>query len=127
MNVRKRIALATATVALGTGLAVAPAAGAFATTGSTATVQKAAASCGYYSGNALTKAGQTGGAARERIKEVQCLININTSYPKWLDVDGKFGQETYKAVVKVQQKARISDDGEVGKNTWAKLRAGVRW
>ncbi|MEV5238909.1 peptidoglycan-binding domain-containing protein [Streptomyces cinnamoneus] len=127
MNVRKRIALATATVALGTGLAVAPAAGAFATTGSTATVQKAAASCGYYNGNALTKAGQTGAAARERIKEVQCLINVNTSYPKWLDVDGSFGQETYKAVVKVQQKARISDDGEVGRDTWAKLRAGVRW
>ncbi|MGW1028056.1 peptidoglycan-binding domain-containing protein [Streptomyces sp. NPDC002577] len=131
MIARKRFALAAATVALGTGLALSgPAAGA-------TTPQKAPASagqeagarysCGYYNGTKLTKAGQTGAAAKQRIKEVQCLINYNTSYPTWLEADGKFGQKTYTAVKKVQQEAGISVDGQVGPHTWAKLRAGVWW
>ncbi|MGA4850771.1 peptidoglycan-binding domain-containing protein [Streptomyces sp. G5(2025)] len=123
MIVRKRIALAVATAALGSGLALAPAA-----TAAPAPQEVGAAySCGYYNGTALTKSGQTGSAAVKRIKEVQCLINRNTSYPTILGVDGKFGTKTYNAVKTVQKKARISVDGQVGKNTWAKLRAGVWW
>ncbi|MEV2255780.1 peptidoglycan-binding domain-containing protein [Streptomyces sp. NPDC050147] len=129
MNVRKRLALAATTAVLGSGLALGSAAGATASPaeqGVRADVRPSY-SCGYYNGTALTKAGQTGSAAKKRIKEVQCLINRNTSYPTILGVDGKFGNKTYKAVVKVQQKARISDDGQVGKNTWKKLRNGVFW
>ncbi|MFE0105239.1 peptidoglycan-binding protein [Streptomyces sp. NPDC059009] len=124
MITRKRIALAVATAALGSGLAVAPAVSA---TAAPAPGVHAAYSCGYYNGTALTKAGQTGSAAKKRIKEVQCLINANTSYPTLLNEDGKFGTKTYNAVKKVQSKAHISVDGQVGKNTWKKLRAGVWW
>ncbi|MEV5357030.1 peptidoglycan-binding protein [Streptomyces sp. NPDC052693] len=129
MTIRKRIAFAAAVTALGTGLAVAPAAHA----ASTHSVQQAAvkASCNHYSGTALTKAGQTGSAAAKRIREVQCLININTSYPTVLEVDGKFGTKTYNAVVSVQKHAFPNDssqwDGQVGTKTWAKLRSGVWW
>ncbi|MEV0320146.1 peptidoglycan-binding domain-containing protein [Streptomyces sp. NPDC050658] len=129
MNVRKRIALAAGTAVLGGGLALGSAAGATAAPAGQGVQAEARAGtyCGYYDGNALTKAGQTGSAAAKRIKEVQCLININTSYMPLLAKDGKFGTKTYNAVVKVQQKAHISDDGQVGKNTWKKLRAGVWW
>ncbi|WP_447037891.1 peptidoglycan-binding domain-containing protein [Streptomyces sp. DSM 118878] len=128
MITRKRIGLAVATAALGSGLAIAPAATAApSATAPAAQDSRAAYSCGYYSGTALTKSGQTGAAAKKRIKEVQCLINRNTSYPTILGVDGQFGTKTYNAVKTVQKKARISVDGQVGKNTWAKLRGGVWW
>jgi hypothetical protein len=132
MNTRKRLALAAATAALGSGLALSgPAAGAVAAQQNDAVSARqelgAQYSCGYYNGTRLTKAGQTGSAAQKRIKEVQCLINYYTSYPIWLAEDGKFGQKTYTAVKKVQQKAGISVDGQVGPQTWAKLRAGVWW
>lgn len=129
MNARKRIALAAFSAVLGSGLALGSAGGATASPAeqSVRADTRAGVYCGYYNGNALTKAGQTSSAAKKRIKEVQCLINVNTSYPTVLGVDGKFGNKTYNAVVKVQQKARISDDGQVGKNTWKKLRNGVFW
>ncbi|MFD7426234.1 peptidoglycan-binding protein [Streptomyces sp. NPDC059818] len=126
MTTRRQIALAFATAVIGAGLAVAPTASA-APTASVQGVHAAAYSCGYYSGTALTKSGQTGTAAKARIKEVQCLINLNTSYPTWLDVDGQFGAATYKAVKSVQSHAKVSSDGEVGSVTWGKLRAGVWW
>jgi peptidoglycan hydrolase-like protein with peptidoglycan-binding domain len=129
VSTRKRMALAVTTMALGAGLAVAPAANA--APAHTAQNVGAGYSCGYYSGTKLTKSGQTGSAARARIKEVQCLIDWNTSYPKYLSVDGKFGTKTYKGVLAVQKKAfphtRSEWDGQVGKHTWAKLRAGVWW
>jgi peptidoglycan hydrolase-like protein with peptidoglycan-binding domain len=129
MNVRKRIALAAAVAALGTGLAVAPAASA--AQAPAAREAGVRASCGHYSGTALTKSGQTGSAAEKRIKEVQCLIDISTSYPTWLDEDGKFGTKTYNAVVAAQKHAFPDSpgewDGQVGAKTWAKLRSGVWW
>lgn len=126
MTSRRRIALAFATAVVGAGLAVAPTASA-APAQSVQNVHAAAFYCGWYDGNALTKAGQTGAAAVARIKEVQCLINVNTSYPTYLDPDGKFGTLTYNAVTSVQRHAGISDDGQVGSVTWSKLRAGVWW
>lgn len=129
MNVRKRIALATAVVALGTGLAVAPAASA-APAHATGMVA-AQVSCGHYSGTTLTKSGQTGTEAKKRILEVQCLININTAYWPLLEEDGSFGTNTYNAVLAVQKHAFPNDssqwDGQVGTRTWAKLRSGVWW
>ncbi|WP_200301046.1 peptidoglycan-binding domain-containing protein [Streptomyces adelaidensis] len=126
MTSRRRIALAFTTAVVGAGLAVAPTASA-APAQSAQNVQAAAFSCGYYSGTALTKANQTGAAAAARIKEVQCLINYNTSYPTWLNEDGDFGTATYNAVRSVQSHAGISVDGQVGSVTWGKLRAGVWW
>ncbi|WP_369233760.1 peptidoglycan-binding protein [Streptomyces sp. R21] len=129
MNTRKRIALAVTTVALGAGLSLAPAASA--APAHSAQTARASASCGYYSGTAVTKTGQTGSAAKARIKEVQCLININTSYLPLLDEDGSFGNNTYNAVYTVQKHAFPNDssqwDHQVGPKTWAKLRSGVWW
>lgn len=128
MNLRKQIMVTVAATVLGSGLAFGGAANAAAPASATLSGQGAAAPCNFYpTGTTLTKTGQTGDAAVKRIKQVQCLINSNTSYPILLDVDGRFGQKTYDAVIKVQQKAKISDDGEVGVNTWGKLRAGVWW
>ncbi|QES48068.1 hypothetical protein DEJ50_09845 [Streptomyces venezuelae] len=126
MNLRKQFTVAVATAVLGSGLAFAGSANAAAPS-PTAAEQRVAHSCNYYGGTALTKSGQTGSAAVQRIKQVQCLINQNTSYPNWLAEDGQFGSATYNAVKSVQSHAGISVDGEVGTNTWAKLRAGVWW
>ncbi len=38
-----------------------------------------------------------------------------------VDVDGKFGSGTAKAVIAFQQKNGLGSDGVVGRNTWAKL------
>ncbi|WP_405497350.1 peptidoglycan-binding protein [Streptomyces sp. NBC_00096] len=127
MNLRKQIMVTVATAVLGSGLAFGGAANAAGPASAAAADQSVATTCNYYSGTALTKTGQTGSDAVKRIKQVQCLINQNTSYPTWLTEDGQFGQATYDAVRTVQGKARISVDGEVGANTWSKLRAGVRW
>ncbi|MCX5409357.1 peptidoglycan-binding protein [Streptomyces sp. NBC_00335] len=128
MNLRKPIIVTLAATVLGSGLAVGGTANAAGPASATLSGQSAAAACNYYtSGTTLTKTGQTGDAAVKRIKQVQCLINYNTSYPTWLEEDGKFGQATYNAVKAVQQKAGIQVDGEVGPNTWSKLRAGVWW
>ncbi|WP_407840939.1 peptidoglycan-binding protein [Streptomyces sp. DSM 116496] len=128
MNLRKQIMVTVAATVLGSGLAFGGAANAAGPASATLSGQSAAAACDYYpTGTTITRTGQTGDAAVKRIKQVQCLINYNTSYPIWLDEDGRFGQKTYDAVIKVQQKAKIADDGEVGPNTWSKLRAGVWW
>ncbi|WP_370372209.1 peptidoglycan-binding protein [Catenulispora sp. GP43] len=39
-----------------------------------------------------------------------------------LAVDGSFGQKTYDAVIWYQGCSNISQDGEVGTNTWYQLR-----
>ncbi|MFD3775340.1 peptidoglycan-binding protein [Streptomyces sp. NPDC058612] len=127
MNLRKQIMVTVAAAVLGSGLAFGGAASAADTASAAPAEQRVAHSCGYYGGTTLTKTGQTGSDAVKRIKQVQCLINQNTSYPTWLAEDGQFGQATYDAVRAVQRKAKISDDGQVGTNTWGKLRAGVWW
>lgn len=40
---------------------------------------------------------------------------------KWWSVDGKFGESTKKAVIKYQQKNKLTADGAVGLNTWKKI------
>lgn len=123
MNLRKQIMVTVATAVLGSGLAFGGAANA----ASAPSEQRVAHTCNYYSGTTLTKTGQTGADAVKRIKQVQCLINQNTSYPTWLAEDGQFGSATYNAVRSVQSHAGISVDGQVGTNTWSKLRSGVWW
>ncbi|WP_327303130.1 peptidoglycan-binding domain-containing protein [Streptomyces sp. NBC_01298] len=123
MNLRKQIMVTVATAVLGGGLAL----GGVASAAPVPSEQSAAYTCNYYSGTALTTTGQTGSEAVKRIKQVQCLINQNTSYPTWLTEDGQFGSATYNAVKSVQSHAGISVDGQVGPNTWSKLRAGVWW
>lgn len=73
--------------------------------------------CGYYSGSEITQYGDTG----NRVREVQCLINLRYYEPK-LVVDGVFGPKTRDAVRWFQWCAIITEDGVVGKETWSHLR-----
>ncbi|MEU7643637.1 peptidoglycan-binding domain-containing protein [Streptomyces huasconensis] len=125
MITRKRLALATATVALGGGLALGPAAGAFATAPQAAPARAAAEyNCAneLYSGTAITKAG----SPKKQVAEVQCLLKLFHGYSS-LKADGLYGNKTHKAVYSFQKKKfpnKPSEwDGIVGKKTWAKLRA----
>ncbi|MFC8126191.1 peptidoglycan-binding protein [Streptomyces sp. NPDC057302] len=122
-NIRKRLALATATVALGSGLAVAPAVGAFA---APQAAPRAAAeyNCAseLYSGTAITKSG----SPKKQVAEVQCLLKLFHGYPS-LKADGLYGDKTYNAVYKFQKKSFPGTPGEwdgiVGPKTWKKLRS----
>jgi peptidoglycan hydrolase-like protein with peptidoglycan-binding domain len=78
-------------------------------------------SCGYYSGTATTREGQTGSAAVARIKEVQCLINLGY-YGNTPAVDGSFGPATLAGVKYYQGCSGITVDGIVGPNTRYQLR-----
>lgn len=78
----------------------------------------AAGACGYYSGNATTRRGDRG----DRVKEVQCIINLwNGGTP--LQVDGVFGPRTESWVVYFQDVRGLRVDGIVGPETWSSLRA----
>ncbi|MEV0322760.1 peptidoglycan-binding domain-containing protein [Streptomyces sp. NPDC050658] len=78
----------------------------------------AAAYCGYYDGSATTQRGDTG----DRVREVQCIINIwNGGNP--LDVDGDFGPRTESWVVYFQDVNGLRVDGIVGPQTWNALRS----
>ena len=61
------------------------------------------------------KAGNEG----RRVKQLQYFLKSNGN-PE-LDVDGKFGPKTEKAVRKFQKAHKLSVDGVVGPDTWSKL------
>ncbi|HEY0699109.1 MAG TPA: hypothetical protein VGD43_15015 [Micromonospora sp.] len=87
-----RISKIPVTIAVGV-LAVTAAlvpAGAASASGSDKGASTESYSCGYYSGTELTQYGDTG----NRVKEVQCLINLGF-YPYYLTVDGKVGPITW--------------------------------
>ncbi|WP_169314148.1 peptidoglycan-binding domain-containing protein [Streptomyces piniterrae] len=80
-------------------------------------MKDAAAYCGYYDGNATTGRGDRG----DRVREVQCLINLwNGGTP--LQVDGDFGPRTESWVVYFQDVNGLGVDGIVGPETWNALR-----
>ncbi|WP_030373147.1 peptidoglycan-binding domain-containing protein [Streptomyces rimosus] len=129
MNLRKRIALAAATTALGTGLAVVPAAGA---TASAAPAAKPAVTgdaqlagpygCNYTNSQPTLSLGSRGKA----VKEAQCLLkHWNVDIGRH-GVDGKFGTDTRKAVREFQRRihstCHMPVDGIVGKKTWHALK-----
>ncbi|TJZ54250.1 peptidoglycan-binding protein [Streptomyces piniterrae] len=117
---RRRIAVAAATVLAGVLLTAAPAGAHSATptaVPASPTVKDAAAYCGYYDGNATTGRGDRG----DRVREVQCLINLwNGGTP--LQVDGDFGPRTESWVVYFQDVNGLGVDGIVGPETWNALR-----
>ncbi|MGW6906831.1 peptidoglycan-binding domain-containing protein [Streptomyces sp. NPDC054940] len=119
MRPRQRTVLAAAAALSGLLLALAPAASATPVTArGTTSVAAPAANCGYYSGNATTRRGDTG----DRVKEIQCIINLwNGGTP--LQVDGVFGPRTESWVVYFQDVRGLRVDGIVGPQTWGSLRA----
>lgn len=96
----------------------------------TASPASAAASCGFYSGNAETVRGDSG----NRVREVQCILvgrfdyNLGTSGPNRNGVDGEFGTRTHNAVLNMQIRLnsvcnrQLAEDGRVGRHTWSALR-----
>lgn len=82
-----------------------------------------AVSCGFYSGTATTRRGDTG----NRVREVQCLLQFWGYNPG--PVDGEFGGNTESAVIAFQEDTfifcedQLLIDGIVGTNTWRALRA----
>ncbi|SDP19251.1 peptidoglycan-binding domain-containing protein [Actinacidiphila guanduensis] len=78
----------------------------------------------YYSGTAITEEGDTG----SRVIEVQCQLYWR-GYLTSDQVDGIFGPNTYKAVLKFQREwsnecgNQLSIDGVVGTYTWGALRS----
>lgn len=75
----------------------------------------------WYAGNSTTDAADVRyGMTGPEVAEVQCLLQRAGHSPG--DIDGDFGPKTLRAVIQEQYTAHIDLDGEVGSQTWAKLR-----
>lgn len=75
----------------------------------------------WYAGNSTTdKAAVTYGMSGPDVAEVQCLLQHAGHSPG--DIDGNFGPKTLRAVIQEQYTANIDLDGQVGSQTWGKLR-----
>jgi hypothetical protein len=125
MTMRKCVALATAALALGSGLAVLPATGASAATTYTCNIVTDGYReyAGYYSGNTVVPSAT--GVSSAGI-EAQCLLDFAGYAPG--PIDGVFGTKS-KAAAKAFQKAMnkqhhtgLDEDGIVGAETWPVLR-----
>ncbi|WP_406131233.1 peptidoglycan-binding protein [Streptomyces sp. NBC_00989] len=88
------------------------------------TAPNAAVSCGRYSGEALTRRGDTGA----RVREVQCLLALRG----WVGAgtDARYGDQVYLGVRAFQSwddlrgcAAPLTPDGIVGPRTWGALRS----
>jgi serine/threonine protein kinase len=75
-------------------------------------------SCHYYSGTALTQYGDQG----DRVRQVQCILDRRGYNIGSAGVDGYFGADTRAAVKRFQSPHHLEVDGQVGTQTWAKLR-----
>ncbi|WP_194910029.1 helix-turn-helix domain-containing protein [Catenulispora rubra] len=75
----------------------------------------------WYAGNSTTnKAAVTYGMSGPDVAELQCLLQRAGHSPG--DIDGTFGPKTLRAVIQEQNAANIDLDGQVGSQTWGKLR-----
>ncbi|MGK5632135.1 peptidoglycan-binding domain-containing protein [Streptomyces sp. URMC 123] len=148
---RKRVALVAAAASLGTGLALGPAAVASAGTaaggpgtgaavsaadgrGASAAAYRctgqasqykwkkmADGSMGWTAGFSRTMTAIVGaGSEGAAVAEAQCLLKGYRCDPG--AVDGDYGPDTKRAIVRYQQRNGLNADGVVGKNTWKKLR-----
>lgn len=65
------------------------------------------------------------GTVGDEVRQIQLRLNrISTNYPaipKIFPVDGRFGQETYNAVVRFQEIFNLTPDGIVGNATWYRI------
>ncbi|GHB67439.1 MULTISPECIES: peptidoglycan-binding domain-containing protein [Streptomyces] len=109
----RRLALlcSTAVLALGGSLAVAPSASATA----------AEPYCNYISDTARPEVRPN--AEGNAVRQVQCLINVYSKYPTYLDVDGDYGPATAQGIYYVQTCNGTDGgaDGIVGPSTWNRL------
>lgn len=65
------------------------------------------------------------GTVGDEVRQIQLRLNrISANYPaipKIYPVDGRFGQETYNAVVRFQEIFNLTPDGVVGNATWYRI------
>lgn len=116
MITRKRTGLLFATAALGS-VAIVPTAAVASDAGSVGT--RGEYGCNYTSATPEISLGSKGKA----VKQAQCLLKHWRFSVGPSGVDGDFGKDTRKAVIKFQQKyCNLEDDGIVGKNTWRALK-----
>ncbi|GGU93590.1 peptidoglycan-binding protein [Kitasatospora aureofaciens] len=61
--------------------------------------------------------------SNDAVRQAQCLILFYSGFGMnhAVQIDGKYGQETYAGVIWVQHCNGLSEDGIVGPNTWEKL------
>ncbi|WP_170323786.1 peptidoglycan-binding domain-containing protein [Cryptosporangium phraense] len=123
MNLKPRIVLAAAALALGGGLAVLPASAASAAYTCHYSVSGGDHFAGYYSGYSVTPSST--GVSSSGI-EAQCLLKRLGYNPG--TIDGVLGPNSKKAAHDFQQSIydsgqHIKVDGIVGEQTWAYLRA----
>lgn len=75
----------------------------------------------WYAGNSTTDtAAVTYDMSGPDVAEVQCLLQRAGHSPG--DIDGNFGPKTLRAVIQEQYATHIDLDGQVGSQTWGKLR-----
>ncbi|MFF3641706.1 peptidoglycan-binding protein [Streptomyces sp. NPDC002564] len=77
--------------------------------------------CGYHAANTYSDYGDRG----DKVKEIQALLRYNGYDIGRSGIDGKFGDDTLKAVKKFQGSWGLPKDGIVGPATWGFLRNGV--
>ncbi|MGA4843801.1 peptidoglycan-binding domain-containing protein [Streptomyces sp. G45] len=118
----RRLATAVATVALmaGGALAAAPA-GSAAPSDASGPASVREPNCNYISDSArpIVRPNDRG----NKVKQVQCLINHYSKFSEYLDVDGQYGQATYRGVGYVQRCNGTAGgvDHVVGDSTWYRL------
>ncbi|MDX3803382.1 peptidoglycan-binding domain-containing protein [Streptomyces sp. AK04-3B] len=124
MSIRKRIALATAALALGSGFAVPPAAAASAATYTCHySTSGEYAYAGYYSGTTVQPSSTV--VTNSGI-EAQCLLRRSGFNPG--TIDGVFGSNSKAAAKNMQAglneccHAGLDEDGKIGRESWPWLR-----
>jgi peptidoglycan hydrolase-like protein with peptidoglycan-binding domain len=128
---RRALPAVAATVLVTGGALAVPAASASTTTARAGakpvTAQDTYGSCDYVNDwSRPTKsygAGLPPKAPDAHVKQIQCLVNVGSKYPRYVTVDGRFGPDTRKAVRWVQScnHTRGGVDGIVGRWTWLDL------
>jgi peptidoglycan hydrolase-like protein with peptidoglycan-binding domain len=106
---RKQLALLAVGIIAATGLGIG--------TASTASAMTEPFDCGVYSTSEPLLGMNSSG---DPVKALQCELNTAMTNTH-LDVDGDFGTNTYKAVIRFQACGSLKQDGLVGPKTWALL------
>jgi peptidoglycan hydrolase-like protein with peptidoglycan-binding domain len=112
----KRAALALGVAALVSGLSVGGATAAPASVPQTAGDVSAAHHCKPVLSYPTLRWGSTGPA----VSYAQCILRDHGGQD--IDVDGVFGPDTHNAVLNLQRFFGLTEDGIIGKDTWAVLR-----
>lgn len=113
MSLRNRVVLALSAAALLGGAFTAPAVAAAPAPAAPAATAGALGPCNYSGSHPTIRQGSQGAP----VAHAQCLLRNVWGYGG-VDVDGIFGPRTRSAVIDMQRRCGIAQDGIVGPNTW---------